>query len=238
MKGGKSILDLVPDLAPEDRGNVYVVSNEVGWFWYLPQGGDRYGVGLVTDAAHSSEINRVGRTRFYLDLIDATPEIKYLLKDAHMEADSVDTQSDWSYVCSRVQGPGYVLVGDAAAFIDPILASGIDLAMEGALKAAFAINTRLSNRKWADQAMPWYENEYQTDASDYLHMATHWYHGNRSQKEWFSAAKTVGASGKEPVPPPGIRLPIRRLHHRNGRPGSSGTTVRRRLSTAPTQYYL
>ena len=191
FEGGKSILDLVPDLSPEDRGNVYVATNEVGWFWYLPQGGDRYGVGLVTDAAHSSEINRVGRTRFYLDLIDATPEIKYLLKDARMESDSVDTQSDWSYVCSRVQGPGYLLVGDAAAFIDPILASGIDLAMEGALKAAFAINTLLSTRKWADQAMPWYEKEYQTDASDYLHMATHWYHGNRSQKEWFSAAKRL-----------------------------------------------
>lgn len=103
----------------------------------------------------------------------------------------MDTQSDWSYVCSRVQGPGYVLVCDAAAFIDPILASGIDLAMEGALKAAFAINTRLSTRKWADQAMPWYEKEYQSDASDYLHMATHWYHGNRSQKDWFSAAKRL-----------------------------------------------
>ena len=191
FEGGKSILDLVPGLSPEDRGNVYVVTNDVGWFWYLPQGGDRYGVGLVTDAAHAGEINRVGRTRFYLDLIDATPEIKYLLQDAHMEADSVDTQSDWSYVCSRVQGPGYVLVGDAAAFIDPILASGIDLAMEGALKAAFAINTRLSTRKWADQAMPWYEKEYQTDASDYLHMATHWYHGNRSQTDWFSAAKRL-----------------------------------------------
>ena len=191
FEGGRPLLDLVPDLPPEDRGNVFVATNEVGWFWYLPQGGQRYGVGLVTYASRSREINKVGHTKFYLDNLDATPEIKFLLEDAHRESDTISVQSDWSYVCSKVQGPGYLLVGDAAAFVDPILATGIDLAMEGAFKGALAINTSLSTPKWADQAMQWYEEEYQNAASDYLHMATHWYHGNQSQKEWFSTAKRL-----------------------------------------------
>ena len=83
-----------------------------------------------------------------------------------MEAGSLRTQSDWSYICRKFQGPGYLLVGDAACFIDPILSSGVHLAMDGAVKAALAINTFLREPELADQAMQWYEEEYQDNASE------------------------------------------------------------------------
>ena len=191
FQGAKSVVDFVPDLTPDDRGNIFVVGCDAGWFWYIPLADDLHSVGLVTDAAKSGAINRIGRKEFFLEAVEATPEIAYMLKEARMESDSIQTQSDWSYICSKVQGPGYVLAGDAAAFIDPILSTGVDLAMESGLKSALAINTSFNNPKLADQAMAWYEDEYQNIASDFRQMAEHWYHGHRSQDEWFAAARRL-----------------------------------------------
>ena len=193
FQGGKPLRDLVPDLNPRSNGNIFVAANAIGWIWYIPLGNDRYSVGLVTEGANSREINRAGRANYYRDSIDATPEVAHLLREARMESDSIYSQSDWSYICKKVQGPGYLLVGDAAAFVDPILSTGVHLAMDGALKAALAINTSLTHVQLTDRAMEWYEQEYQKSASDYLHMAQHWYHGHRSQTAWFSQAKQLVA---------------------------------------------
>ena len=191
FRGGKTVRDLDSELGINNAGNILIAANDVGWIWYIPLADNRVSVGLVTDAARSAEINRTGREKFYLDSIANTPEIALLLKEAQMEAGSLRTQSDWSYICRKFQGPGYLLVGDAACFIDPILSSGVHLAMDGAVKAALAINTFLREPELADQAMQWYEEEYQDNASNFLQMAEHWYVGHQSQRSWFGTAKRL-----------------------------------------------
>ncbi len=191
FRGGKSVRDLDSDLGNNNAGNILITANDVGWIWYIPLADDRVSVGLVTDAARSAEINRVGREKYYLESIANTPEVALLLKEAQMEAEPIRTQSDWSYICRKFQGPGYLLVGDAACFIDPILSSGVHLAMDGAVKAALAINTFLGEPELADQAMQWYEEEYQDNASNFLQMAEHWYVGHQSQRSWFGTAKRL-----------------------------------------------
>ena len=191
FRGGKSVRDLDPELGTNNAGNILIAANDVGWVWYIPLAESRVSVGLVTDAAHSAEINRIGREEFYLESIANTPEVALLLNEAQMEKGSLRTQSDWSYICRKFQGPGYLLVGDAACFIDPILSSGVHLAMDGAVKAALAINTFLGEPELADQAMQWYEEEYQDNASNFLQMAEHWYVGHQSQRSWFGTAKRL-----------------------------------------------
>jgi 2-polyprenyl-6-methoxyphenol hydroxylase-like FAD-dependent oxidoreductase len=44
--------------------------------------------------------------------------------------------ADFSYTCRPYAGPGYFLVGDAAAFLDPIFSTGVTLAMMSAVEAA------------------------------------------------------------------------------------------------------
>ena len=189
FQGGKTVLDLEPGLNPKNAGNILIVANEAGWIWYIPLEGNRFSVGQVMDAASATEINRVGSKKFLLDNIDATPETAFLLKEARLEPDLIRTESDWSYICRKFHGPGFLLVGDAACFIDPVLSSGVYLAMESALKAALAINTSLGRPELTDQAMQWYEEEYRIVASNFLQMAEHWYAGHRSRKSWFSTAR-------------------------------------------------
>ena len=191
FQGGRPLDQLVPNPDPKHNGNIFVAATESGWIWYIPLAGGRHSVGLVTDGSSSREINRVGRYNFYRNSLESTEEIAFLLGDAEIESESLHTLSDWSYICRRFHGPGYLMVGDAAAFIDPILSTGVHLAMNGALGAAVAINTSLSDWGLTGQAMQWYEEEYKAIASKFLQLAEHWYLGHRSQKEWFSTAKNL-----------------------------------------------
>ncbi len=58
--------------------------------------------------------------------------------------------SDYSAVSSRVAGDGWVLVGDAAAFLDPVFSTGVFLAMGTGERAARAIDRALARRGRAD----------------------------------------------------------------------------------------
>jgi flavin-dependent dehydrogenase len=189
FRGGKSAVELVPDLQDKDKGNIFVVAMEKGWIWYIPLSSGRHSVGVVTHASLAKELNKENRYKFYRECLDATPQIKYLLSEAEIETTSLYTQSDWSYICDSFTGPGYLLVGDAACFVDPILSTGVDLAMEGAFKAAISINTVLHRPELTEQAMRWYEEEYKTKAGHFLQMAEHWYHGHRTRDDWFWTAK-------------------------------------------------
>ncbi len=189
FSNGKSAVEIVPDLQEHDKGNIFVVAMDKGWIWYIPLGGRRYSVGVVTHASLARELNKENRFKFYQDCLDSVPQIKYLLSEAEIETTSLHTQSDWSYVCNSFKGPGYLLVGDAACFVDPILSTGVDLAMEGAFKAALALNTSLMQPELTEQSMQWYEEEYKTKAGHFLQMAEHWYHGHRRRDDWFWKAK-------------------------------------------------
>ena len=50
---------------------------------------------------------------------------------------------NYAYECTEMAGPGWVLVGDAYCFVDPMFSSGVFLAMHGAEKAADMVDAAL-----------------------------------------------------------------------------------------------
>jgi flavin-dependent dehydrogenase len=55
----------------------------------------------------------------------------------------VRVTGNYSYDSACMGGPGWVLVGDAFAFLDPVFSSGVYLAMSGAETAAAVVDTAL-----------------------------------------------------------------------------------------------
>jgi 2-polyprenyl-6-methoxyphenol hydroxylase-like FAD-dependent oxidoreductase len=47
---------------------------------------------------------------------------------------------NFSYQAERMAGPGYIMLGDAFAFIDPVFSTGVYLAMNSAFKGAEAVD--------------------------------------------------------------------------------------------------
>jgi flavin-dependent dehydrogenase len=65
------------------------------------------------------------------------------LQDAELIGNEVRVTGNYSYDSSRMGGEGWVLVGDAFAFLDPVFSSGVYLAMTGAEQAAQVVDAAL-----------------------------------------------------------------------------------------------
>jgi len=128
---------LLPD-SPE--GAINVVSTPHGWWWHIPLGGGRFSVGLVTHKDLYARQRRASASleAYYLDRLQESATMRELVAGATRVA-PVKAEQDYSYVSSRFCGPGYMLVGDAACFLDPLLSTGVHLAQYSGMIAAASI---------------------------------------------------------------------------------------------------
>jgi flavin-dependent dehydrogenase len=126
-----------------------------GWFWMIPLPGDVMSVGMVGTRSFF-------RTRtedldgFFARAVAASPSVADRMIDAEPISPLVAT-ANYSYDARRFTGDGYILIGDAAAFIDPLFSSGVMMAMSGAAFAADAVHAWLDDRKLGKRLMRNYE---------------------------------------------------------------------------------
>lgn len=115
-------------------GNVDLVLGPGGWFWLIPLRDDLTSVGFVADVARWKE-SGLSPEDFLADAVRRSPFVFGRLRSAE-RVTPVWTASNYSYSSRRLAGPGFVLVGDAAEFLDPIWSTGVMLAMRSGERAA------------------------------------------------------------------------------------------------------
>ncbi len=115
-------------------GNVDLVLGPGGWFWLIPLRDDLTSVGFVADVARWKE-SGLSPEDFLADAIRRSPFVFGRLRTAE-RVTPVWTASNYSYSSRRLAGPGFVLVGDAAEFLDPIWSTGVMLALRSGERAA------------------------------------------------------------------------------------------------------
>jgi flavin-dependent dehydrogenase len=120
---------------------VYTPSGK-GWFWYIPLPDDRVSVGVVGDPEELFGSDRAAPAAVLDREIAACPAVAERLTRATRQTD-VHVLRDFSYRLDRLAGDGWVLVGDAGGFIDPIYSSGVFLALKSGEFAADAIDDAL-----------------------------------------------------------------------------------------------
>jgi flavin-dependent dehydrogenase len=113
-----------------------------GWFWYIPLRDDVTSVGVVADIDRLVK-GRDGTPEQILDEeIANCPGLQERMKGA-VRCGPVHVCNDFSYRATRCAGDGWVLVGDAFGFLDPMYSSGVFLALKSGEMAADAINDGL-----------------------------------------------------------------------------------------------
>ena len=120
------------------EGNITIVWFEHGWFWFIPLKDGTTSVGAVCWPAYLKS-RKTDPTTFLMQTIAMAPEIADRLKDAELTA-PVTATGNYSYTAKRMSGPGYLMVGDAWAFIDPVFSSGVYLAMNSAMLGADVVD--------------------------------------------------------------------------------------------------
>jgi flavin-dependent dehydrogenase len=125
----------------EDAGNISVYRFAHGWMWMIPLPGGVMSIGAVCRPEYLKQ--RKGRTaEFLLETLHASPGLKARIEHAELIGE-VRVTGNYSYDSTRMGGPGWVLVGDAFAFLDPVFSSGVYLAMSGAEQAAAVVDAAL-----------------------------------------------------------------------------------------------
>jgi flavin-dependent dehydrogenase len=132
-----------------------------GWLWGIPLHDGTMSVGLVLHKTTFKEKKQQYESleRIYLDAIESCPLIHDLVKPGKLVT-NMKTEQDYSYIADKLTGPGYFLVGDAACFIDPLLSTGVHLAMHSAMLCAASIGSIQRGEVSEQQAMTFFERSY------------------------------------------------------------------------------
>jgi flavin-dependent dehydrogenase len=124
-----------------DDGATLVIQTEGkhGWFWYIPLHDDIVSVGVVAgyDYLFKNRDTKDYET-IYFEEVARCPGLQPRIANA-TRCDIFRAQKEYSYRAKQAAGDGWVLVGDAFGFLDPLYSSGVLLGLTSGAMAADAI---------------------------------------------------------------------------------------------------
>ncbi len=127
----------------ELEGYISIHLVDDGWFWLIPLPDDVMSVGFVGN--RSAFANRKGSPHdMFMQRIAASPSVSARMKHADMLTEVTST-GNFSYQNPSCHGPGWLMIGDSFAFLDPVFSSGVLLAMNAAEMGADVADTWLDN---------------------------------------------------------------------------------------------
>lgn len=112
-------------------------SEKQSWFWFIPLANEITSIGVVGDRDYLLKGRGLPETTFEDELVKC-PALANRLMNAKLVSE-FHVIKEFSYFTSRHAGEGWVLVGDAWGFIDPIYSSGVYFALKSAEMAADAV---------------------------------------------------------------------------------------------------
>jgi flavin-dependent dehydrogenase len=130
----------------EDAGNISIYRFDHGWIWMIPLPDGVMSIGAVCRPVYLKQ--RKGKTvEFLLDTLKLNDGVRSRIEHAELLGGEVRVTGNYSYDSTRMGGAGWVMIGDAFAFLDPVFSSGVYLAMSGAEQAATMVDTALREPK-------------------------------------------------------------------------------------------
>jgi len=127
-----------------DKGNISIYNFEYGWMWMIPLPNDVMSVGAVCRPDYLKQ--RRGRTKeFLLETLQQNTALWARMTKAKLIDDEVRVTGNYSYDATKIGGPGWMLVGDAFVFLDPVFSSGVYLATSGAEQTVALVNEALEH---------------------------------------------------------------------------------------------
>jgi len=173
---------------PPPRQHQAVFVAEAGhWIWLFPLGDGRTSVGLIS----LDDDGQPGGDERFDRAIAASPKVREILGEGARRVTPVRHQRDWSYRVHRITGEGWLAIGDASGFIDPVLSTGVFLAMHAAFLAARAITSILRHGTDETAALAAYARAHQELFTDLLRMVRFYYQQTLAREDYFWESKRI-----------------------------------------------
>ncbi len=183
---GAAELDRGPD------GAIGVCSIPDGWFWLIPLHDETLSVGLVTSKARfTAEKQRCGSLeQLYREKIASCRTGHEVLSGARLVS-PLHVEADYSYASKQFAGPGYILSGDAACFLDPLLSTGVHLATFSAMLGAATLSDILRGEVAEDDALAFYGKAYRHAYERLLVLVSVFYQSYKGRDSHFYGAQAL-----------------------------------------------
>jgi flavin-dependent dehydrogenase len=110
-----------------------------GWFWYIPLEDGITSVGIVANPDYLLKGRGQDLAKIFEEEIEKCGPVAKRLAEGE-RVDKIYSILDYSYRSKHNAGNGFIIIGDAYGFLDPIYSSGVLLALKMAELAADAIH--------------------------------------------------------------------------------------------------
>ncbi len=162
-----------------DAGGTIVIQTEgkKGWFWYIPLHDDIVSVGVVAgfDYLFKDRPSKDLETIFWEE-VNRCPGVMPRLEGSK-PIEEYRAQKEYSYASKQLAGNGWVLVGDAAGFLDPLYSSGLLMAVVSAERAADAIIAALATNDTSESKLRVWEKDYKQAVKRMRNLVMAFYEG-------------------------------------------------------------
>lgn len=160
-----------------DEGATLVLQTKgkKGWFWYIPLHDNIVSVGIVRAFDELFAGNREHEA-IYAEELANCPEVERRV-NMGTRCDKYYATKDYSYRATRCAGDGWVLVGDAYGFLDPLYSSGVLLALKGGQMAADAIAAGLAKGDTSAEQLGSWQHEFNKGMDRMRRLVIEYYEG-------------------------------------------------------------
>lgn len=144
-----------------DEGATLILQTENGdsWFWQIPLHDDVVSVGVVGHIDYLLTGRKQSAQEIFDEELRKCKALAPRLENAE-QLFPVKVTKEFSYKAERIAGNGWVLIGDAFGFLDPIYSSGIFLALKSGEMAADAINEALERDDFSSKQLGKFAPEF------------------------------------------------------------------------------
>jgi hypothetical protein len=192
----------IPRAAGKEAGDIDIVIFETrpresdgawsgGWFWFIPFKDGRTSVGAVVSSEWVKEHRHLGGADAMLQAaIDASPTATAFTQNA-TRLWPARVEADYSYRVGKMAGDGWVAIGDAAGFIDPLFSTGAHIAMRSGWKVASVIDEALRDGDTREERFAQWVQDTRTGAETFISAVGAFYRGPLLQYLFAENPRTV-----------------------------------------------
>jgi flavin-dependent dehydrogenase len=141
-----------------NEGNIVLGLFDGGWWWLIPFKDGDTSVGIVFEKSYTKVNRGLSAEQMYHQAIDQLPHLKKFLAHANRFLD-VGSQGNWSYRSKQFYGDRLLMVGDSAAFVDPLFSTGVLFAINGAKFAVQHLDAALTDGDFSAARFAKYQDE-------------------------------------------------------------------------------
>lgn len=146
------------------------------WVWQIPITETVTSIGVVTQKKRFAA-SKDDREKFFWDTVASRPDLLDALKNAD-QVKSFKSEGDYSYGMSQICGDDFVLIGDAARFVDPIFSSGVSVALNSARLACKDIIAAAAAGDFKKERFAEYERKLRRGVSNWYEFISIYYRLN------------------------------------------------------------